>query len=192
MKAIMRRRFALALSSVAACTLPSSAIAQTWIVNDKTDALTDVRQREVCTVEGEFRLCFNFRDTGMWATLRSTGSAIFDTELFPAMRIDSNEAISTVDRGTIDLERTLRKQLIPRSWNPTYLIWRAQVPSGSGKWTTTPPRLVREMIAGNSLLVRVYLSGGMQRDLTINLEGFCPAAAKVYAESAPPLICPAP
>jgi hypothetical protein len=105
------------------------------------------------------------------------------------MRIDQDMAVEGVNSATLDLERALRTKIIPRSWQPSYITWRAQVPSPSGEWTGTPPLLISQMISGKSLLVRVYLSGGLQKDLTYGLDGFCSAAAQVYAKSAPPLVC---
>lgn len=168
----------------------SSAAAQSWEAINSKDAITDEVLREACSTQSQFRLCLTFQDDGVWATVRSLGPDLFDAQLFPALRIDQNKAVEGVNAATLNLERTLGSKMIPRLWQPSYLTWRAQVPSRSGQWTETPPLLISQMISGKSLLVRVYLAGGFQKDLTYSLEGFCGAAAQVYAKSAPPLTCP--
>lgn len=176
---------ALALVSV------SSAVqaAEPWRATNTTDALTDRVVREACAVEDEFRLCFSFNDQGVWATVVALGSATFDPQLFPAFRVDQNQAVESVTPGVLSLERTLGEQLFPRQWEPGHITWRAQVPSRSGGWTDTPPTLIGQMISGQRMLVRIYLTGGYQRDLFFPLRGFCAAAAAVYAAGAPPLRC---
>lgn len=181
----------IALAALAGALLgTSSASAQSWEAINSQDAITDKISREACSTQSQFRLCLTFQDDGVWATMRSLGSDLFDAQLFPAMRIDQNKAVEGVNAATLNLERTLGMKMIPRSWQPSHIAWRAQVPSRSGQWTSTPPLLVSQMIAGKSLLVRVYLAGGFQKDLTYSLDGFCSTAAQVYATNAPPLICP--
>lgn len=181
----------IALAAIAGALLgTSTASAQSWEAINTQDAITDEIAREACSTQSQFRLCLTFQDDGVWATVRSLGPDLFDAQLFPAMRIDQNKAFEGVNSATLNLERTLGTKIIPRSWQPSHVTWRAQVPSRSGKWTGTPPLLVSQMTSGKSLLVRVYLAGGFQKDLTYSLDGFCSAAAQVYATSAPPLICP--
>ena len=109
----------------------------------------------------------------------------------PAFRVDQHDAIESVNADVLRLERTLRDKIIPRHWEPGHLAWRAQVPSGSGEWEDTPPLLIGQLVEGERLLVRVYLSGGYQKDIIFPLAGFCAAAAQVYAQGAPALECPA-
>lgn len=168
---------------------PVNAANMPWAAKIERDALTDENVREACSEKDEFRVCLAFNADGAWATVVSTGSALFDTQLFPAFRVDQNKAIESVSAATLSLERTLGSKMFPRSWEPRHVTWRAQVPSRSGKWTETPPLLIQQMIVGQSMLVRVYLSGGFQRDITFPLNGFCKAAAAVYARDAPPLVC---
>jgi hypothetical protein len=185
---IMLKAGRIALAVLAAFFGSASASAQAWEVIKSKDAITDEVSRETCSTQSQFRLCLRFEDSGVWATMRSLGPDLFDAQLFPALRIDQNMAVEGVNSATLDLERALRTKIIPRSWQPSYVTWRAQVPSPSGEWTRTPPLLISQMITGKSLLVRVYLSGGLQKDLTYGLDGFCTAAAQVYAKSAP-LVC---
>jgi hypothetical protein len=181
----------IALAALAGAILAATpASAQSWQAISTKDAITDQVSREACATQSQFRLCLTFQDDGVWATMRSLGPDLFDTQLYPAMRIDQNKAIEGVNTGTLSLERTLRTKMIPRTWQPSHISWRAQVPSRSGEWTGTPPLLVTQMISGKSLLVRVYLAGGFQKDLIYGLDGFCTAAAQVYATDAPPLMCP--
>ena len=168
---------------------PVQAADAPWAAHLATDALTDASVREACAERAEFKLCFTFEPEGVWATVVSTGSAVFDAELFPAFRVDQNDAIESVNPAVISLERTLRSRLFPRRWEPKHLSWRAQVPSKSGRWEAKPPVLIGEMINGRSMLVRVYLAGGYQRDIIFPLAGFCKAAAAVYAADTPPLQC---
>jgi hypothetical protein len=176
------------LASVFLGVLPASA--QSWEANNTKDAITDTVTREACTTQSQFRLCLTFERDGVWATVRSLGPDLFDTQLFPALRIDQNTAFESVTPATLSLERMLGSKTFPRTWQPSYVTWRAQVPSPSGQWTETPPKMISQMSSGRSMLLRVYLTGGFQRDLTISLDGFCPAASKVYAQGAPPLVCP--
>lgn len=163
--------------------------AEPWRANIATDALTDKSIKEACAAEDEFRLCFSFNDEGVWATVIALGSTSFDTELFPAFRVDQNPAVESVSPATLSLERTLRSRLIPRQWEPRHISWRSQVPSKSGRWTEAPPYLIGQMISGQKMLVRIYLAGGYQRDVIFPLQGFCAAAAAVYAPNAPALGC---
>lgn len=166
----------------------TASAGQGWSVVDTADALTDAPIRETCAVQDEMRLCFSFQSDGVWVTARSIGSHLFDAQRFPAMRVDRNTVRDSV-AGVANVERTLGKQIIPRQWNPSHVTWRAQVPSPSGEWTDTPPSLISEMLAGSTLLVRYYLTGGFQKDVNYSLRGFCQSAAQIYAPGAPRLNC---
>lgn len=174
-----------------ACTLFATTIAagQGWDVVDTIDPLTDAPIRKTCSVQDEMRLCFSFQADGVWAAAQSMGDHLFDAQRFPAMRVDRNKVVYGVSESTMWLERTSGIQVIPREWEPRHISWRAQVPSTSGDWTETPPPLVAEMIDGSKLLVRYYLTSGLQKDVIYSLQGFCQSAAKVYAPDAPPLKC---
>ena len=168
-----------------------AASAQSWEAINSKDAITDEIAREVCSTQSQFRLCMTFKDNGMWVRMSSLGTDLFDSQLFPVFRIDQNAAFEFVTPDILSAERLLGYQLFPRTWQPSYVTWRAQVLYDTDKRTdSTPPLLVRQMISGRSLLVRVYLSGGFQKDVTYSLAGFCTAAAKVYDVTAPPLSCP--
>ncbi len=180
-----------AWAAVLAGVPAQAAESQLWSAVVKQDALTDEVSRRVCAAQDDFRLCFEFDDRGVWASVSSLGSAVFDTQLFPAFRVDQHDAIESVNADVLRLERTLRDTIIPRHWEPGHLTWRAQVPSGSGEWEDTPPLLIGQLVEGERLLVRVYLSGGYQKDIIFPLAGFCAAAAQVYAQGAPALECPA-
>lgn len=178
------------LAALAVVSTPSAVqAAEPWRAAITTDALTDRVSREACAVEEEFRLCFSFDDQGVWVSVASLGSRTFDPQRFPAFRVDQNQAREYLTPDILSLERTLGTQMYPRHWEPSYISWRAQVPSRSGSWIDTPPMLIREMISGQRMLVRIYLTGGYQRDVVFPLRGFCAAAAAVYAIGAPPLKC---
>ena len=185
-----RRRIASGVAGLSLIVaMPVNAANAPWAAKIEPDALTDETIREACSERDEFKLCLAFNPDGVWATGVSSGSALFDSQHFPAFRVDQNKAIESVSAATLSLERTFGSKMIPRNWEPRHVTWRAQVSSRSGKWTETPPLLIQQMISGQSMLVRVYLSGGFQRDITFPLVGFCKAATAVYASSAPPLAC---
>src|SRR5665213_2626242 len=109
----------IALATLASAVLGSTATAQSWEANNYKDAITDKISREACSTQSQFRLCLSFEADGVWAVIRSLGPDLFDTQLFPALRIDQNEAVESVTPGTLSLERTLGSEMIPRLWQPS-------------------------------------------------------------------------
>ena len=110
----------LGIGAVAA--LPANAANMPWAAKIDRDALTDASVREACSKQDEFKVCLTFNPDGVWATVVSTGSALFDTQLFPAFRVDQNKAIESVSAATLALERTLGSKMFPRSWEPKHAM----------------------------------------------------------------------
>ena len=93
-----------AWAAVLAGVPAQAAESQPWAAVVKQDALTDEVSRRVCAAQDDFRLCFEFDDRGVWASVSSLGSAVFDTQLFPAFRVDQHDAIESVNADVLRLE----------------------------------------------------------------------------------------
>lgn len=161
-----------------------------WHVMTIEDALTDEITRRTCVKQDDVLLCISFMPGGVLAQVIAPSRMRLDPGQYPALRVDRLKAHEFDDAFVSDIERRLRKPLIPRATNGDIQTWLLQVPSESGKWEAAPPSIITELLGGERLLLRIYPLAGGWKDVQIPLAGFCEALAPAYLQVATPPACP--
>lgn len=167
----------------------SAAFAQPgWHVVEQTDALTDERTRAACSTVDGVGLCMTFQPDGIWFLLKNAGTGIFGDE-YPALRVGKKPAFDAVPAELVEFERSARKMLMPRQSSSKQQTWM-QVPTFPGKYAKVLPDLIIDMLAADTLLVRLRLVDHETKDVFFPLAGFCAAAVQVAERGELPASCP--
>lgn len=182
---IMARRILRATAIAAMLSLPAAPVWAEWKVIKNTDAMTDEKTEKVCTQDrAGNRVCFEFvdgRERGLFITvvLSRTSTDVFHHALFPMLRVDQYKPHDS--NGLIRLEKKLGMKMLPRQNEGRWVKWRVQVQKSRrdvASWRNTRG-LLKQLVDGKTLKLRLFLHGGYKKDTSVSLRGFVGAIGAI-------------
>ena len=173
---------------LAALLLPTAAGAESWSLLERKDAFTDQIRREACASDSnKNEVCFWFaRDRAglhlFWVSfaLADDETRMLDHQRIPWLRVDGRKTFA--HDTLLEIERTIRgEQIIPRRIEPRWLMWQATTQSKAGDDSVGRNQLslLWQVAHGQTLKIRVFLTGGFQKDSEVELATLAPIIRQI-------------